>query len=74
MNRFEAVLYRNVIEGIYAERKLNGDPDILADDDPKFLKAVIRQGKNAARLLAERGRQDLVEEARDYATRTQKTD
>ena len=69
MEKIEAVLYRNVVEGLYAERKLQGDPDIIAKDDPDFLNKVIKQGKRSAELLIAKGRADLVVEARDYARR-----
>jgi len=43
----KGALNRAIIDGLYAQRKLDGDPDIIANDDPEFLQAVIAQGKRA---------------------------
>lgn len=67
MGQLEALLTKNMIEGIYAQRKLNGDPDIIAKDDPEFLKFVIRQGNRSEERLLQMGKEWLVEKAKERA-------
>ena len=43
----KGALSRAIIDGLFAQRQLNGDPDIIAKDDPEFLQAVVAQGKRA---------------------------
>jgi len=43
----KGALLRAITEGLYAQRKLAGDSDILIRDDPEFINAVIAQGKRA---------------------------
>jgi len=66
-SKWKAVLRRNVIEGIYAQRKLAGDPNIIAKDDPEFLEFVVRQGKTAEERLLELGEEALLEETKREA-------
>lgn len=51
----KGALLRAIIDGLYAQRKLNGDPDIIAKDDPEFLQAVIAQGKRAEEMCRREG-------------------
>jgi len=40
-----------VADGLLAQRKLDGDPDIIAHDDWQTLDFIIRQGKRAEAAL-----------------------
>lgn len=47
MTYAEAILSRAVMDGILAQRKLNGDASISGPDDHDQLQALISQGKQA---------------------------
>jgi hypothetical protein len=44
-----------VSDGLLAQRKLDGDPDIIATDEPRELQAIISQGKRAEAILRRNG-------------------
>jgi len=56
----EALLARAVQEGLYAQRKLNGDPSILGPDDHNELQLIISQGKRAEGTLRQIGKLDYL--------------
>lgn len=58
--------YRAIVDGIYARRKLGGDPDIIATDNTETLKAIAAQGERVEARLRAKGDQDslkLIEKA-----------
>ncbi|MBM4463859.1 MAG: hypothetical protein FJ012_11155 [Chloroflexi bacterium] len=50
-----AMLGIAVSDGLMAQRKLDGDPDIIATDDPRELQAIVSQGKRAETILRQNG-------------------
>ncbi len=54
------LLAKDIKEGLYARRKLNGDPDIIATDDPEILKDIIAQGKDAEDICRQEGMDWLI--------------
>ncbi|MBM4463833.1 MAG: hypothetical protein FJ012_11020 [Chloroflexi bacterium] len=50
-----AMLGIAVSDGLMAQRKLDGDPDIIATDDPRELQAIVSQGKRAEAILRRNG-------------------
>jgi len=63
--------YRAIVDGIYARRKLNGDPDVIATDDTKTLREIADQGERVEAGLRAKGDQDslnLIEKAYREAT------
>ncbi len=46
---------RAIADGILATRKLNGDPDVIAPNDPEKLKAIVKQGESAEKTCKEAG-------------------
>ena len=44
-----------VADGLLAQRKLDGDPDIIATDEPRELQAIVSQGKRAEAILRQNG-------------------
>lgn len=57
-------LLRAMIDGMLAQRKLDGDPDIIATDDVGQLRAIIAQGKRIEAYCRELGLDGLIEQAR----------
>ncbi len=58
--------YRAIVDGIYARRKLNGDPDVIATDNTETLKGIAAQGERVEAGLRAKGDQDsldLIEKA-----------
>ena len=51
----KGAVLRAIVEGLYAQRKLAGDPDIFIEDDPDFINAVIAQGKRAEEMCRKEG-------------------
>ena len=51
----KGALNRAIVDGLFAQRKLDGDPDIIAKDDPEFLRAVVAQGKRAEEVCRREG-------------------
>jgi len=57
------LLVKDIKEGLYARRKLDGDPEIIATDDPEILKAIMAQGKRAEVICKREGLEWLIEKA-----------
>ncbi len=57
------LLAKDIKEGLYARRKLDGDPDIIATDAPEILKDIIAQGKRAEAICKREGLEWLIEKA-----------
>ena len=57
------LLMKDIKEGLYARRKLDGDPEIIATDDPEILKAIMAQGKRAEAICKREGLEWLIEKA-----------
>ena len=55
MNYDLRVLGIAVADGLLAQRKLDGDPDIIATDDPRDLRAMVSGGKGAEAILRQSG-------------------
>jgi hypothetical protein len=56
-------LTRAVIDGLLAQRKMDGDPEIIASDDWKVLEWIIRQGKGAEASLRAMDRESQIKYA-----------
>jgi len=54
-----------MIDGILAQRKLNGDPDVIATDDRDTLEATISQGKRIEAFCKHRGLDHLVTQVQE---------
>jgi len=52
-----------VIDGLLAQRKMDGDPEIIAPDDWETLDWIIRQGKGAEASLRAMGKEKQIEGA-----------
>ena len=50
-----SILSRAVGDGLLAERKLNGDPTIIASDNHEELQRIISQGKRSEGILRQNG-------------------
>ena len=62
--------YRAIVDSIYARRKLNGDPDVIATDDVETLKMIADQGERIETYLRAKGDQaslHLIEKAHKEA-------
>jgi hypothetical protein len=57
-------LYRAMIDGYMAQRKLRGDPDVIAPYNKATLRAIVRQGNQAEETCRERGYLDLISRAK----------
>ncbi|MBM4463861.1 MAG: hypothetical protein FJ012_11165 [Chloroflexi bacterium] len=57
------MLTRAVIDGLLAQRKMDGDSDVFAPDDWRHLDAIIQQGKRAEARLRELGYEKQIEGA-----------
>ena len=47
--------YRVIVVGIYARRKLNGDPDVITTDNEETLNMIAEQGERVEAKLKTRG-------------------
>ena len=56
-------LTRAVIDGLLAQRKMDGDPEVIASDDYKVLDAIIAQGKRAEASLRRLGMEEQIQGA-----------
>ena len=56
-----------VQDGLLAQRKLDGDPDIIATDDHEELLRIGSQGKRMEGLLRELGKLDWLKMAYERA-------
>ena len=56
-------LTRAVIDGLLAQRKMDGDPEIIAPDDWETLEWIIRQGKRAEASLHRLGLEEQIKGA-----------
>ena len=63
----EALLARAVQEGLYAQRKLDGDPSTIGPDDHEELQRIVSQGKRAESLLRREGSIEYVRGAYERA-------
>ena len=52
-----------VQDGLLAQRRLDGDPDVLATDDHEELQRIISQGKRMEGVLREQGKEDWIKMA-----------
>ncbi|MBM4463831.1 MAG: hypothetical protein FJ012_11010 [Chloroflexi bacterium] len=57
------ILTRAVIDGLLAQRKMDGDSDVYAPDDWQTLDAIIAQGKRAEASLRSLGYEKQIEGA-----------
>ncbi len=65
-SKFSGRYIRVIREGIWARRKLNGEPgaeNYIGRTEPEFLQFVIDQGKRIEHSCVARGCQDWVEKA-----------
>jgi len=59
--------FRAIVDGLLAQKKIDGDISIIAKDDPEFLKAVVSQGKSAEAQCREEGWHKTIERAYNMA-------
>ena len=57
------ILAKDIKEGLYARRKLDGDSAIIATSDPDILKEVVAQGKRAEAICRREGMEWLIDKA-----------
>lgn len=58
---------RAMVDGLYAQRKLQGDTDIIATDDTDTLKRIVAQGKKFEAACKRDDLNDLVKKAYEKA-------
>ncbi len=63
MSWSDALLSIALIDGLLAQRKLDGDTTIYAPDDPQVLQAIISQGKYAEGILRRNGGEEQIRDA-----------
>jgi len=63
MSWADAVASMAVIDGLLAQRKVDGDKTIFAPDDPQVLQAIISQGKRSEGILRRNGGEAYIESA-----------
>ena len=63
MSWSDAVASMAVIDGLLAQRKVDGDKTIYAPDDPQVLQAIISQGKRSEGILRRNGGETYIESA-----------
>ena len=63
----KGALLRAMIDGLFAQRKLKGDPDIIASDDPDVLRSIVAQGKRAEESCRREGYSRTIEHAYAHA-------
>jgi len=59
-----AAYVRAIADGIMAQRKLDGDRDVFAPDDPETLNSIVRQGKRAEERCIKEGWLNTLERGR----------
>ena len=59
----EAMLGIAVTDGLYAQRKLDGDKTVYGPDDHDALQAIVSQGKRAEGFLRRNGGEAYIESA-----------
>jgi hypothetical protein len=57
-------LYRAIVDGIIAQRILNGDPTAHGPKDPETLHALVGQGKRVEETCRQLGKFKTIERAR----------
>ena len=60
-------LTRAVIDGLLAQHKMDGDPDIIAPDHWQTLEWIIKQGKSAEATLRSMGKEAQIRYAYENA-------
>jgi len=63
----DSLATRAVIDGLLAQRKVDGDMTIIAPGDPQVLQAIISQGKRVEGTLRAVGREDYLKRAYEKA-------
>ncbi len=63
----DAVASGAVQDGLLAQRKLDGDPDIIATDDHDELRRIVSQGKRCEGILRKQGKDDWIKIAYERA-------
>jgi len=56
-------LTRAVIDGLLAQRKMDGNPEVIASDDWRTLERIIAQGKRAEATLRRLGEEEYIKDA-----------
>jgi hypothetical protein len=65
MTHSDAILSGAVLNGLNAQRKLDGDPTISGPDDHDQLQVIISQGKNSEGRLRASGTRDALHHLRE---------
>lgn len=60
----DGALYRAMVDGILAQRKLNGDPTAYGPDNPSVLTALVNQGKRVEEKCRQRGKFKTIARAK----------
>ncbi len=64
----DAIASIAVQDGLLAQRKLDGDPDIIATDDHDELQYIVSRGKHMEGVLRRQGKQNWIRMAYERAT------
>jgi hypothetical protein len=65
----DSIACRAIKDGLLAERKLHGDPDVFATDDREELQRIISQGRRMEGLLRDLGKANWIKAAYERAGR-----
>ncbi|MFO7996441.1 MAG: hypothetical protein R6U93_04755 [Dehalococcoidia bacterium] len=65
----DGALYRAMVDGILAQRILDGDPTAHGPKDPEVLKALVAQGKRVEERCRQLGKLETIERAKQNAER-----
>ncbi len=67
MTYADSIACRAIKDGLLAERKLHGDPDVIATSDHEELQHLISQGKRMEELMRDLGKTDWIKAAYERA-------
>ena len=65
----DGALYRAMVDGILAQRILDGDPTAHGPEDPEVLRALVAQGKRVEESCLRAGKLKTIERAKRDAER-----
>jgi hypothetical protein len=65
----DGALFRAIVDGIIAQRILDGEPGNYGPEDPEKLRAIVAQGKRIEERCRNEGRLDIIERANEHTRR-----
>ena len=65
----DGALFRAIVDGIIAQRILNGEPGNYGPEDPEQLRAIVAQGKRVEERCRDAGRSDIIRRANERTKR-----